>query len=260
MKKLDDFAQKGSRLLEGREPVETHSSYGRWVNEVTGWLNEIAPGTGLSAEWVSLGTSELVTSRGYAIGTIAWHNFNNTVQRRLLWLSKLPERLSSFISQNKTVEKSQAKHLDNSKVFVVHGHNDKVKEMAARFIEKLGLKATILHEQPNSGRTIIEKFINYADVGYAVVILTADDLAKPHSDRSSVLQPRARQNVIFELGYFIGKLGRERVCALYEEGVEIPSDYQGVLFTKIDDEGMWKFKLAREMKAVGLTIDLNAIS
>jgi predicted nucleotide-binding protein len=260
MKKLDDFAQGGSRLLEGREPVETHSAYGRWVNEVTRWLNKIAPGTGLAAEWVSLGTSELVSSRGYAIGTVAWHNFNSTVQRRLLWLSKLPQRLSALLSQDKESEKVQPKPLDNLKVFLVHGHNDKVKEMAARFIEQLGLKAIILHEQPNSGRTIIEKFIDFSDVGYAVVILTADDLAKPNNDKSSALQSRARQNVIFELGYFIGKLNRERVCALYQEGVEIPSDYHGVLFVKLDNEGVWKFKLAKEMKAVGLPIDLNKMS
>lgn len=68
---------------------------------------------------------------------------------------------------------------------------------------------------------------------------------------------RARQNVILELGFFLGKLGRKRVCALYEEGVEIPSDYDGVIFVPLDKNGAWHLSLAKELKAAGLSIDLN---
>lgn len=144
------------------------------------------------------------------------------------------------------------------KVFVVHGHDSETKITTARFIEKLGLEPIILHEQPNSGRTIIEKFEVFSDVGFAVVLLTPDDVGAPSNNREG-LTPRARQNVILELGYFMGKLGRERVCALYKQGVEIPSDYQGVLYTEIDAAGGWKTKLAQELLEVGFSIDLSAL-
>jgi predicted nucleotide-binding protein len=98
-----------------------------------------------------------------------------------------------------------------------------MKESVARFLEKLDLRPIILHEQPNKGRTVIEKFEAHSDVGFAVVLLTPDDVGGLASSPDK-LSRRARQNVILELGYFIGKLGRAKVCALYKEGVEIPSD------------------------------------
>ncbi len=143
------------------------------------------------------------------------------------------------------------------KVFIIHGHDEAAKESLARCLEKLGLEAIILHEQPNRGKTIIEKFENAAtDVEYAIALLTPDDLAYNKGDKKNI-KPRARQNVIFELGYFCGLLGRKKVCMLYKEGVETPSDYNGVVYTVMDDGGAWKLNLAKEMKQAGLNIDLN---
>jgi len=139
-------------------------------------------------------------------------------------------------------------------VFIVHGHDNETRESVARFIEKLGLNARILHEMPNIGRTLIEKFEDYSNVGFAVVLLTPDDLGTSE-DKREELKPRARQNVIFELGFFVGKLGRERVCVLYKENVEIPSDYEGILYVKMDKGDGWKAKLAREMNEVGIEIN-----
>jgi len=116
-----------------------------------------------------------------------------------------------------------------------------------------------LREQPNHGQTIIEKFIEYSDVGFTVVLLAADDRGGLLDQIYEEQKLRARQNVIFELGFFIGKLGRERVCALYEEGVEIPSDYQGVAFVPLDTKQAWRFELAKEMKISGLQVDLNMV-
>lgn len=99
-------------------------------------------------------------------------------------------------------------------VFVVHGHDEGARESVARLVERLGLGAIILHEQSNAGRTIIEKFEASSEVGFAVVLLTPDDVGYPR-DKSDQAAYRARQNVIFELGYFMGKLGRKRVAALY---------------------------------------------
>jgi len=147
--------------------------------------------------------------------------------------------------------------LDQKKVFVVHGHDAGVKETIARFIEKLGLDPIILHEKPNKGRTIIEKVEDYSDVGFAVVLLTADDQGGPVTESKDELQFRARQNVVLELGYFIGKLGRSQVCALHAQGVEIPTDFSGVLYIKLDDGGAWKRQLARELNEAGLSVNIN---
>jgi predicted nucleotide-binding protein len=130
----------------------------------------------------------------------------------------------------------------------------------ARYLEKLGLVPVILHEQPNGGRTVIEKFEAYADVAFAVVLLTPDDRGGLASDQPDKYAPRARQNVVFELGYFLGKLGRDHVCALYKEGTDIPSDYAGVVFVKLDADGAWHFKLARELKAIISGVDMNKLT
>ena len=145
---------------------------------------------------------------------------------------------------------------DSRKVFVVHGHDETAREEIARFLEKLGLRPVILHEQPNKGRTIIEKFESYTDVGFAAVLLTPDDTGASAGNRDDPA-PRARQNVILELGFFLGKLGRERVCALVKGEVETPSDYDGVVYTKLDDEDGWRWKLIRELRAAGYDIDAN---
>src|ERR1035438_187355 len=125
--------------------------------------------------------------------------------------------------------------ITSKRVFVVHGHDGEVKETVARFLEKIGLVPVILHEQPNEGRTIIEKFeVSSDDAGFAVVLLTPDDVGGPTSQSPTKLNPRARQNVILELGYFMGRLGRARVCALHRGGVELPSDFQGILYVEFD--------------------------
>jgi predicted nucleotide-binding protein len=143
------------------------------------------------------------------------------------------------------------------RLFLVHGHDEKALHETARFLERLKQDIIILREQPNKGRTIIEKFEDYADVGFAVVLLTSDDRGGAISETNEAQKPRARQNVILELGYFLGRLGRNRVCALYEPGVEIPSDYSGVLYIPLDEQGAWRLSLAKEMKAAGLAVDMN---
>ena len=144
---------------------------------------------------------------------------------------------------------------DLSRVFIVHGHDEAPREKLARFIEKLGLKPVILHEQANQGMTVIEKLIANGSVGYAIVLLTPDDLGRRRPETEE--KPRARQNVILELGYFLGRLGRKHVIALLKDEVEIPSDYMGVMYVKLDDAGAWRQDLVREMNAVGYEIDWN---
>jgi predicted nucleotide-binding protein len=143
------------------------------------------------------------------------------------------------------------------RVFVVHGHDDGLKNEVARFLEKLDLEPIVLHEQSNSGQTIIEKFENHADVGFAVVLLTPDDTCSSSKGRENVARFRARQNVIFEFGYFIGRLGRHRVCGILKGDVDVPSDYSGVVYVPVDNGGAWKYLLVKELKSAGMNVDAN---
>lgn len=153
-------------------------------------------------------------------------------------------------------KKNNPQQVDKTKVFIVHGRDNELKESVARYIEKLGLEAIILHEQPNGGKTIIEKFENAADVGFAIVLLTPDDEGGLVGDK---MHQRARQNVVFELGYFIGKLKRSHVAALVKGDVEIPSDITGFAYIGVDHEGYWKLKIAQELKTCGYDVDMNRI-
>ena len=124
-------------------------------------------------------------------------------------------------------------------------------------MSELGFEAIILHERPNKGRTLITKFSEEAaGVGFAVVLITPDDPGK--AERAVDLGPRARQNVVFELGFFIGKLGPERVVALVKGDVELPSDYDGVLYVSLDKED-WQNKLGMELQGAGFEFDWNKV-
>jgi predicted nucleotide-binding protein len=156
----------------------------------------------------------------------------------------------------RSTAQSTTAHHDSHRVFLVHGHDHGNKEMVARFLTTLGLDPVILHEQADRGKTVIEKFeAHAADVRCALVILTADDVAYPKSDPDKK-EFRARQNVILELGYFVGKLGRAHTFALVEKGVELPSDIHGVVYIPLDD-GHWRLRLVKELKAAGLDVDAN---
>jgi predicted nucleotide-binding protein len=143
-------------------------------------------------------------------------------------------------------------------VFIVHGHDTVARERLTHFIEHIGLHPVVLRDLPSNGQTIIAKIENYSNVGFVVVLLTPDDVgyAKRRPDQKNL---RARQNVIFELGFFIGKLGPSRVCSLYKKGVEILSDYQGVVYIPMNSDEIWKLDLAREFKAARLKFDENKL-
>ena len=138
-------------------------------------------------------------------------------------------------------------------IFIVHGRDDAAKIEVARLIERAGLNAVILHEMPNQGRTVAEKLEHHGHaVDFAIAILSPDDVGGRDIDH---LQPRARQNVVGELFWFAGKLGRPRVCALMKGNVEIPSDFAGVIFTEMDERGAWRTEILRELAAAGYSID-----
>ena len=140
-------------------------------------------------------------------------------------------------------------------VFIVHGHDGEAKTQTARFVEKLGYRAVILHEQASRGKTIIEKIEAHTDVGFAIVLYTPDDVGNSN-ERAGTLNARARQNVVFEHGFLMGKLGRARVAALVSGDLELPGDISGVVY--ISNAG-WEVQLAKEMKAAGYEIDANRL-
>ena len=171
------------------------------------------------------------------------------------WEDESLELAPPLVEEDPTAEYGN-RPLTTKEVFVIHGRDEETKVKVARFLEQLDLGSVILHEQSNQGRTIIEKFEHHAQVGFAVALLTPDDVGALQEDASN-LKPRARQNVIFEFGYFIGRLGRNRVCALTKGDVEIPSDYDGVIYITLDNAGGWKMKLVKELKDAGLDVDAN---
>jgi len=171
----------------------------------------------------------------------------------------LEERVAHAVSSQELSTAQPSPTSNTGKVFIVHGHDHGVKEAVARFIEKLGLEPIILHEQPNEGKTVIEKIERHATADFAVVLFTPDDTGYP-SKKPDEAKPRARQNVVLELGYFMARLGRNRVALLQVgDDIEIPSDFSGVLYLTFDNGGGWKYQLASEMKARGMAIDMNDV-
>ena len=174
----------------------------------------------------------------------------------------LPEKPTiTLVGSNNTIHlglsgEVKSGEICSKKIFVVHGHDAGTKEMVARFLSKLDLEPIILHEQVTQGKTIIEKFEDHADVGYAVVLITPDDTGASIKEPENI-RKRARQNVIFEFGYFLGKLGRNKVIGLVKGDIELPSDYSGVLSVPIDEQGAWRFQLVKELKSVGYDVDAN---
>lgn len=144
--------------------------------------------------------------------------------------------------------------MDKSKVFIVHGHDGEAKQAVARFVEKIGLQAIILHEQASSGKTIIEKIEANSNVGFGIVLYTPCDVGASQ-EKKDLLKPRARQNVVFEHGYLMGKIGRENVCALVKRDIEKPTDIAGVVYIPMDEGNGWKLAIGKEMKACGYEFD-----
>lgn len=185
---------------------------------------------------------------------IAWRSGQ---QRSIALINTMIEDLE--LSEFEQVQSAGEPSLSRSnRVFVVHGHDNEMKQAVARTVERLGLEAVILHEKPNRGQTLIEKIERYSDVGFAVVLLSPDDTGYANAEGPQTAKPRARQNVKLELGYFAGKLGRESVVALHRGGIEFPSDYDGVLYTHYDgDSGAWRGELVAELRESGYEVSAD---
>lgn len=179
----------------------------------------------------------------------------------ILSASKLELEIAAESEPDSDSVSVDARAAQSDRVFIVHGQDDRRKYELEAYLQKLMSESpVILHQQPNGGRVLIEKFEDSAaSVGFAVVLLTADDLGRPASLTTQDDQPRGRQNVVFELGFFIGLIGRSRVAVLYDDGVELPSDINGLAYIPLDSAGAWKGKLASEINHQGIAVDWTAI-
>jgi len=242
------------------------------VNEVMrGWNEFIFPGK--SDEQIAFllklfyevynGTCNLSVKLYEAFGNKTlndnYYAFNKNVVRSCY--DKLKQKFNDYIEDKfiniQAMDIIGDTHMDKTKVFIVHGHDNEAKEKTARFIEKLSLTPIILHEQASSGNTIIEKIEQYSNVGYGIVLYTPCDMGKAKDEND--YQNRARQNVIFEHGFLIGKLGRRNVCELVKGDIEKPNDISGVVYIPMDDADSWKMSIFKELKAIGYEIDANKI-
>ena len=183
--------------------------------------------------------------------------YKKEISQKITVLESLLERLTYIPSQkSSTIQERQTNITKN--VFVVHGHDEAKRVAVEAFIRSIDYNPIVLFKEPSVGQTIIEKIeTNAENICFAIVIYTACDLGKAKD--APDLNPRARQNVVFEHGYMCAHLSRQKVVALLEKGVERPGDLEGVIYIEFDDAGVWQIKVAREMKAVGLDVDLNKI-
>lgn len=185
-------------------------------------------------------------------GNTDWHG---PYVRDLETTKKEFERYIGDFEEAPPIAYATKKRTINNKVFIVHGHDGELKEKVARRLEQQGIEAIILSEQANRGKTIIEKLEAYSDVHVAIALFTQDDIGAA-KDKKGSEKYRARQNVVFEAGYFMGYLGRENVIMIAEENIEIPGDLSGMVYTTKDN---WEFEMLKELNAARMKIDMNKL-
>lgn len=228
------------------DQISSHS-----IRELEEWLAQ-ANETLASSTHVTAASYEKLASRIAEVRRL-YETIRGYVVSKLTFYQQILKKANESISIPKKFP-NKTETFNMEKVFIVHGHNGEIKEAVARLIEKQEIQAIILHEQANQGATIIEKFERHSDVGCAICLFTADDYGRAKNETAENL--RARQNVVFETGYFIGKLGRDKIVLIADKGVDIPSDLQGVVYT---DSFSWQFSVLKELKAIGYNIDYNKL-
>ena len=230
--------------------------YEKWDNYNLQLLKSLFSGDELTNEYSRWDGGIFFTNKS---GEERVADFRKDVAERIHRLDSIMDRLP-LISQPASLAPPKAvptPNLDKTKVFIVHGHDDAAKLEVARFVEKIGFNPIIIHEQASSSRTIIEKIESYSDVGFGIVIYTPCDVGAKSSDPTKTMG-RARQNVVFEHGFLIGKLNRKNVCALVKGDVETPNDISGIVYTSMD-YGNWQIALAKELRASGYDVDMNKV-
>ena len=229
-----------------REPLMANSSlFQKWLNDTETAISEI-----------------FKDNRSPQLRNLQWHlasdqtDFASKLSHTEAELESMVTEVQRFWDEDTRLSKSQGRDRPiTNEVFIIHGRDESAKDALVGFIQQLGLRPVILADQPSAGMTIIEKFERHSEVGFAIALLTPDDVVS--SQVGGHAGTRARQNVIFELGFFVGRFGRSSVCALTKGEPEIPSDYSGVVYIPIESPSDWKLPLMRELKSFGFDVDAN---
>ncbi|MFV0390788.1 MAG: TIR domain-containing protein [Paludibacteraceae bacterium] len=266
---LEDRINKGKELL--KRPINNDSEYLSQKDEYSKWSdynyellrqafnktdNEYAYSYNQVGQFSGIMVSSSIYERRNPQEDYA--KLKQKISGKLDNLEKLFDKVELLKSSVVIPEYSKPvkTELDLQSVFIVHGHDELAKTELARFLEKLKLKAIILHEQASSGNTIIEKIEKHTNVGFGIVLYTPCDVGSK-AGKENLLKSRARQNVVFEHGYLIGKIGRKNVCALVKGDIEIPNDISGVIYINMDNS--WQWQIAKELRESGYEIDMNLI-
>lgn len=290
---LSKQIERGNELLGIDVPKKA-----RPTTNYTGYVNMHKPGTGVKYDETAQNdyfakftrwherNKEIYRSSFTVENSIYFHDYETQIYPRLVIediIKEYKEDINRLMNQMQAdiervdlmkcdVHEDKALTVEPKKlsqdIFIVHGHNEEMKQTVARVVGQLGLKPIILHEQPNGGKTIIEKFESNAEsINFAIILLSADDLAASVRDLNKVkdeelrqqMEKRARQNVVFEMGYFAGKLGRANVFFLLQDGVSKPGDLDGIVYTAYDAAHAWRFELVKELKNAGYKVSADQI-
>lgn len=267
---IDRAIERGNELLDAASDVHDDVSYEDWVHGLERWhaatreaLTAAYESDEIAAEFYDAATGGPTFWGGGETLAEAFRTREKETRGAINTLQSIRERLEYV--EAPTTEQARAAEAETGplprRVFVVHGRDEGLREQVARVLERLDFEALILMEQPGRGQTLIEKFEAGAlDVGFAVVLLTPDDFGRGPAETEWPEKPnRSRQNVILELGYFMGRLGRPRVAALYRHGTELPSDIHGLAYIELDESGAWRYRLGEELRAAGYEIDMNRL-
>ena len=250
---FDNFCLKGDsygRGVGGPDTPEWSAFKKRVVNIVNEMLSGHSPAISLAKKGADKRT------RGYRPDSFEFAKVNLLEALRILESTVKDD----FYNELKQIKSESSSSAYSNKVFVVHGHDEKLKIDVERFLYEIGLTPVVLHREADEGATIIEKFEKHSDVGYAFILLspdeicyTVDQIGIPEENRQS--ENRARPNVIFEFGYFVGKLGRKRVCCLHKGDVIVPSDLNGLIYKKVEETiGSQAYSIFNELKSAGYNI------
>lgn len=253
----NDFYGKSEILINENEADGFFTAKRKWVLYVKEFLKQSfdQPDNEYFHDFSLSGIPVIVTSGGDYV-----KEERDELKLKVEYLESLKEILQIIPSENnKEGTLSAGLQTTNSKkVFIVHGHNHALRNEVELLVKQLEFEPIVLFKEPNLGDTVIEKLLHKTDdTSFAIVLYTKCDEGKAVEEDH--LKPRARQNVVFEHGLMCGLLGRKRVVALVEDGVEIPSDLSGIIYIRIDEAKRWEFDVAREMKAAGLDVDLNKL-
>lgn len=260
--RLQDRIDKGIELkqIQANTPAafeELSNNYSKWTAFNSELLRRLFTTEDAAKEYEYWGVMA-ISRREPSLGEKIAEKYKD-IDKKIHRLDSIIERLELIPLGNSVTptpqEKTGAAGAKSNKVFVVHGHDEISKTNLEVFLHEIGLEPVVLHRQADVGLTVIEKFEKHSDVGYAFILLTPDEVAylaaeqaKPDQDR--VREYRARPNVIFEFGYFVGKLGRSKVCCLYTGNVSLPSDVSGMIYKR--------FERSIEEVAYGIIKDLKA--